>query len=57
MINKELDLLKKATLSNNSDLINNTIKKLEKKSEFYVEKRMNSSIKSLIAGKNIDDIL
>lgn len=57
MINKELDLLKKATLSNNSDLIDNTIKKLEKKSEFYVEKRMNSSIKSLIAGKNIDDIL
>jgi len=57
MINKELDLLKKATLSNNSDLINNTIRKLEKKSEFYVEKRMNSSIKSLIAGKNIDDIL
>jgi molecular chaperone HscA len=57
MIDKELDLLKKATLSNNSDLINNAIKKIEKKSEFYVEKRMNSSIKSLIAGKNIDDIL
>jgi len=57
MINKGLDLLKKATLSNNPDLINNAIKKIEKKSEFYVEKRMNSSIKSLIAGKNIDDIL
>tara|TARA_B100000953_G_scaffold288590_1_gene271822 strand:+ start:4059 stop:5897 length:1839 start_codon:yes stop_codon:yes gene_type:complete len=57
MIDKELGLLKKATLSNNPDLINNAIKKIEKKSEFYVEKRMNSSIKSLIAGKNIDDIL
>ena len=30
---------------------------IEKKSEFYVERRMNSSIKSFIAGKGIDDIL
>ena len=57
IIDKELNLLKQATSSNKSDLINDAIKKLEKKSEFYVERRMNSSIKSLITGKNIDDIL
>ena len=57
IIDEELNLLKQATSSNKSDLINDAIKKLEKKSEFYVERRMNSSIKSLITGKNIDDIL
>ena len=57
IISEELNLLKQATSSNKSDLINDAIKKLEKKSEFYVERRMNSSIKSLITGKNIDDIL
>jgi len=57
IIDEELNLLKQATSSNKPDLINDAIKKLEKKSEFYVERRMNSSIKSLITGKNIDDIL
>ena len=41
----------------NSDEILSAIKKLEESSEFYVERRMNASIKSLIAGKNIDDII
>jgi len=57
VIDKELNLLKEKISSKDPDLINDAIKMLEKKSEFYVEKRMNSSIKSLIAGKNIDDIL
>ena len=38
-------------------IIEENIKELEKASEFYVERRMNSSIKTLIAGKGIDDIL
>ena len=33
------------------------IKNLEKISEFYVERRMNASIKTLIEGKGVDDIL
>ena len=48
----------KATLnSKDSELIEKNIHQLENVSEFYVERRMNSSIKSLIAGKGIDDIL
>ena len=48
----------KATLnSKDSSLIEQNISELENVSEFYVERRMNSSIKSLIAGKGIDDIL
>ena len=37
--------------------INKLILNLETVSEFYVERRMNRSIKSMIAGKGIDDIL
>ena len=38
-------------------LMTDTIKNLEKISEFYVERRMNASIKTLIEGKGVDDIL
>ena len=53
----KLDILKSSISGDNSDLIEHGIKEVEKQSEFYVERRMNSSIKSLIAGKGIDDIL
>jgi len=53
----KLDILKSSISGDNSDLIEHAIKEVEKQSEFYVERRMNSSIKSLIAGKGIDDIL
>ena len=53
----KLDILKLSISGDNSDLIEEGIKEVEKQSEFYVERRMNSSIKSLIAGKGIDDIL
>jgi molecular chaperone HscA len=53
----KLDILKSSISGDNSDLIEHGIREVEKQSEFYVERRMNSSIKSLIAGKGIDDIL
>ena len=56
IINK-LDALKLSITENDSSVIEDNIKIVEKGSEFYVERRMNSSIKSLIAGKGIDDIL
>ena len=37
--------------------IDDQIKSLESKSEFYVERRMNKSIQSLITGKGVDDVL
>jgi molecular chaperone HscA len=54
---KKLDALKLSITKNDSLIIEGKIKEVEKGSEFYVERRMNSSIKSLIAGKGIDDIL
>ena len=54
---KKLDALKLSITKNDSMIIEENIKELEKASEFYVERRMNSSIKTLIAGKGIDDIL
>ena len=54
---KKLDALKLCITKNDSLIIEDKIKEVEKGSEFYVERRMNSSIKSLIAGKDIDDIL
>ncbi len=54
---KKLDALKLSIIENDSSVIEENIKEVEKGSEFYVERRMNSSIKSLIAGKGIDDIL
>ena len=56
-INVTLDKLKESIKKNDSDTIQSAIKNLEEASEFYVERRMNRSIKSLIAGKNIDDII
>ena len=52
-----LEHLKKKIKTNDSDEILLAIKDLEKNSEFYVERRMNRSIKSFIAGKGIDDII
>ena len=53
----KLQSLKNSISTDDSELIEKNIQELEKQSEFYVERRMNSSIKSLIAGKGIDDIL
>jgi len=56
-INLPLKKLKSKIKGNNPDEILLAIKTLEKESEFYVERRMNRSIKSLITGKGIDDII
>ena len=56
-IYEKLTSLKATLNSKDSSLIEQNISELENVSEFYVERRMNSSIKSLIAGKGIDDIL
>ena len=53
----KLQSLKSSLSTDDSELIEKNIQELEKQSEFYVERRMNTSIKSLIAGKGIDDIL
>ncbi len=57
IIKSQLDKLKSTLLCDNSDIIIQEIKNLEKISEFYVERRMNASIKTLIEGKGVDDIL
>ena len=53
------ELLKLKEIANGNDFmkIDNQIKVLELKSEFYVERRMNRSIQSLIAGRGVDDVL
>jgi len=56
-ITTSLDSLKITIKSDNSEDIVSATNQLEKTSEFYVERRMNRSIKSLIAGKGIDDII
>ena len=56
-ITDELGALKLSINDGDSELIEEKINCVEKVSEFYVERRMNRSIKSLIAGKGIDDIL
>jgi molecular chaperone HscA len=56
-ITRNLDDLRNTLTSDDSTLIIQKIENIEKSSEFYVERRMNRSIKSLIAGKGIDDIL
>ena len=56
-IHEKLVSLKETLNSKDSLLIEQNISELENASEFYVERRMNSSIKSLITGKGIDDIL
>ena len=57
MIKTQLDKLKLVLKSENAEQIVEEIKNLEKISEFYVERRMNASIKTLIEGKGVDDIL
>ncbi|MCK5725835.1 MAG: Fe-S protein assembly chaperone HscA [Thiotrichaceae bacterium] len=42
--------------SEDSEVIKAAIKKLEKSAEFYVERRMNSSVKKAMAGQQINDI-
>ena len=53
----ELGHLKSLVKSDNYENIDNQIKNLEDKSEFYVERRMNKSINSLITGRGVDDVL
>ena len=57
LINQAIDNLQDALLSKNIDTIKQANDNLEKTSEFYVERRMNNSIKSLITGKDINDII
>ena len=57
IINKSILELKNALISKEVDVIKNSIENLENTCEFYVERRMNSSIKSLITGKDINDII
>ena len=56
-INDSISCLKKAIINNDVNEIKDAISKLENTCEFYVERRMNNSIKSLIAGKDINDII
>ena len=53
----QLDKLKSILSDSKADNILTEIKNLEKISEFYVERRMNNSIKTLVEGKGVDDIL
>ena len=53
--NREINYLSKDFDTLNE--IKDAISKLENTCEFYVERRMNNSIKSLIAGKDINDII
>ena len=46
-----------AVNNNSVNEIKDATRKLESTCEFYVERRMNNSIKSLIAGKDINDII
>ena len=57
LINQAIDNLQDALLSKNIETIKLANDNLEKSSEFYVERRMNNSIKSLITGKDINDII
>ena len=57
VIKSQLDKLRSVLTSEDANQIKVEIKNLEKISEFYVERRMNASIKTLIEGKGVDDIL
>ena len=57
IINDSISYLKKTIINNNVNEIKDATCKLENTCEFYVERRMNNSIKSLIAGKDINDII
>ena len=56
-INDSISYLKKVVNNNDANEIKDATRKLESTCEFYVERRMNNSIKSLIAGKDINDII
>ena len=56
-INDSISHLKKVVINNDINEIKDATSKLENTCEFYVERRMNNSIKSLIAGKDINDII
>jgi molecular chaperone HscA len=57
LINNVITKLKNAVETNQLDTIKDANKNLETTCEFYVERRMNNSIKSLITGKDINDIV
>lgn len=57
LIKKSVSNLEKTLELNDAEKIKATIHELESQCEFYVERRMNSSIKSLITGKDINDII
>ena len=56
-IDDSISHLKNAVVTNDVNKIKDAINRLENTCEFYVERRMNNSIKSLIAGKDINDII
>ena len=57
IITSELSKLRETIKKSSFEEIDKQIKILESKSEFYVERRMNKSIQSLITGKGVDDVL
>ena len=57
LINDAITKLKSTIKTNHLDAIKDANKNLENTCEFYVERRMNNSIKSLITGKDINDIV
>jgi molecular chaperone HscA len=57
LIHQSINNLQDAVLTNNIETIKQANNKLEQTCEFYVERRMNNSIKSLITGKDINDIM
>ena len=57
LINDAVTKLKNTIKTNHLDAIKEANKNLENTCEFYVERRMNNSIKSLITGKDINDIV
>ncbi len=56
-INNSISNLRDAIESKDVNLIKKANSNLERTCEFYVERRMNNSIKSLITGKDINDII
>mgnify|MGYP001181772007 CR=1 FL=1 len=56
IISLELSKLREIIKKSSFEEIDKQIKILESKSEFYVERRMNKSIQSLMTGKGIDDV-
>ena len=55
-INKAIDNLKNNMKKKDVGKVKQAIMNLEKKSEEFIEKRMNSSLDEIIKGKKIEDI-